>query len=115
MTFDYSWFDFDKDVAAGILTANAPRHSLSTMATFKRGPVRASVGYRWVDDFEWRSGVHVGPVPSYDVVDVSGYYDVNSKVRLGWNVSNLFDENHYQLFGGDLLRRRAVASISVHK
>jgi iron complex outermembrane receptor protein len=115
VTFDYSWFDFDKDLAAGITTANAPRHSLSTMATFKRARARASVGYRWVDGFEWLSGVHAGHVPSYDVIEVSGYYDVNSKVRLGWNVSNLFDKNRFQMFGGDLLRRRAVASITVHK
>jgi iron complex outermembrane receptor protein len=115
VSFDYSWFDFDKDEAAGITTANAPRNSLSTMVTFKRARTRASVGYRWVDRFESRSGVHVGHVPSYDVVDVSGYHDLTSQVRLGWNVSNLFDKNRYQLFGGDLMRRRAVASITVHK
>ncbi len=115
VTFDYSWFDFDKDVAAGITTANAPKNSLSSMVTFKRSRTRASIGYRWVDGFEWNSGVHVGHVPSYDLVDVSGFYDVTSKVRLGWNVSNLFDKNRYQLFGGDLLRRRAVASISIHQ
>ena len=88
---------------------------MSGVGTHKRACAHASVGYRWVDGFEWRSGVHVGPVPSYDVIDVSGFYDLSPKVRLGWNVSNLFDKNHYQMFGGDLLRRRAVASISVHK
>jgi hypothetical protein len=31
---------------------------------------------------------------------------------VGINISNLLNHKHYQLFGGDILRRNAVATIS---
>jgi outer membrane receptor protein involved in Fe transport len=32
-------------------------------------------------------------------------------VTLGLNVANLFDDKHWETFGGDILRRRALGSL----
>jgi hypothetical protein len=34
-------------------------------------------------------------------------------VQVGTNISNLFDRSHFEMFGGDLLRRRALAHVTV--
>jgi len=64
-----------------------------------------------VDDFEWVVGVFDGAVESYEVVDLTANAWVTDRVELGLNVSNLFDDEHWEAFGGDLLGRRALASV----
>jgi hypothetical protein len=36
---------------------------------------------------------------------------VGARTMLLVNAANLFDNSHYEIFGGDLLRRRALVSI----
>ena len=72
----------------------------------------ASIKMRWVDDFFWAAGAFQGPVPSYETADISAYYIVNDHIELGLNISNAFDDNHYESFGGDILERRALGSIA---
>ena len=65
---------------------------------------------RRVEGFEWSSGLYRGPVPSYGLVDLSAN-KVMGRYRVGIDVSNLFDEEHYEFFGGDLLGRRALVHV----
>lgn len=110
----YSWFDFEvKEQALGDqLLPNAPENKLSGGISYVGDRWNGSVKYRWVDDFRWAAGVFVGNVPSYDLVDVSAGYRFNDWLGLGVDVSNLFDDEHYQSFGGDLLSRRALAHVT---
>lgn len=114
--FSYSWFDFEI-VDLGILTSpivpNAPENKASAGVTYTGPEWGFSLNWRWVDDFRWEAGTFEGDVESYNVVDLSANYRINDRVALGLNVSNLFDNEHYQSFGGDLLERRALATLKI--
>ena len=109
----YNWFDFEvKDqLAADPLLPNAPESQYGLGLSQATDRYSVSLKYRHVDGFNWAAGVFAGPIPSYDLVDLTAAYDVNERVSLGLNVSNLFDESHYQIFGGDLIERRALGHV----
>ena len=45
-------------------------------------------------------------------MDLNADFAVSEAVRVGVTVTNLLDDEHYQSFGGDLLGRRALATVS---
>jgi outer membrane receptor protein involved in Fe transport len=110
----YSWFDFDvKQQAVGDqLLPNSPENKVNLGLTFTGEKTAASVKYRWVDGFPWAAGIFVGEVPSYNVVDLSASYRLTPNWELGVDVSNLLDEKHWQSWGGDLLKRRALGHVT---
>ncbi len=113
--FNYNWFDFkikeknDRD----LLLPNAPENQASATIGYTAAKFDFNVGARWVDGFRWAVGTaFVGDVPSYTVADVGADYHLNEHLLLGINVSNVTDEQHYESFGGDLLGRRALGSVT---
>ena len=72
----------------------------------------ARLAGRWVDAFLWSSGIFVGPVESYAVLDLHADCSLTEHWKLGLNVANLLDNVDYQKFGGDLLRRRSLGSVT---
>jgi outer membrane receptor protein involved in Fe transport len=109
----YTFFDYEMrgDLSSAFISPNTPAHQWSAMALYGGARVSGSFRYRWVDGFSWASGLFTGPVPSYGVADLQGLYALTAAVRIGVDVSNVFARSHYELFGGDLLERRAVASV----
>jgi outer membrane receptor protein involved in Fe transport len=110
----YTWFDFELKggVAESPLEANAPRNQIGLGASWSRGRFDGSLRGRWVEGFDWRSGIFVGRVPSYEVVDVTFNSELNKSWRAGASITNLFDDEHYEIFGGDLLGRRALVYLA---
>ena len=111
----YTWFDFTLiDAQPGLEPKpNAPRNRVTFGATYARSRFAVSFHHRWVDGFTWASGLFVGPVPSYHVSDLNGSYNLTKRWEIGANISNVFDRRHYEMFGGDILRRRALAHLTV--
>lgn len=107
---NYAWFDFTlKNRRPGAEPQpNAPAHRFALGATYREARVAASLRYRWVQTFPWASGIYVGTVPSYGVADLNASVTASRHWQLGVNVSNLLDNRHYEMFGGDLLGRRAL-------
>jgi iron complex outermembrane receptor protein len=64
-----------------------------------------------VQGFQWLAGVFLGYVPEYTIVNLSGGVQVLSNLRLGFNVFNLLDRQHFQIFGGTYLPRMATVKI----
>ncbi len=114
--FSYSWFDFDiKNPQPGlsqILLPNSPENKASIGISYSADKWDLSLSGRWVEDFFWAVGPFQGLVPSYETFDLSGNYDVTENVQIGIQVSNLFDNEHWESFGGDILERRALANIA---
>jgi iron complex outermembrane receptor protein len=112
--FNYNWFDFEIESTneRDLLLPNSPENQASATLTYAASRWDFNVGGRWVDDFRWAVGPFVGNVPSYTVVDIGGNFRVGDHVSLGLNVSNAFDEEHWESFGGDLLGRRALGSVA---
>ena len=95
-----------------ILLPNSPENKVSAGVSFVADRWDASLSGRWVEDFLWAVGPFQGEVPSYETFDLNGNYDVNENVRVGLQISNLFDNEHWESFGGDILERRALGHIS---
>jgi len=111
----YSWFDADVEGNSpeSPLQPNTPPHQASGGVVYVAPRFDAGGRVRWVHEFDWVSGVFAGPVPSYTVVDVQTNVQVTRQLTLGVDVANLFDNDHYEMFGGDLLGRRALAHLTV--
>ena len=110
----YSWFDADVEVSSPEtpLEPNTPPHQASAGVVYTAPRFDAGGRVRWVHEFDWVSGVFAGPVPSYTVVDAQTNVQLTRQLTLGVDVANLFDNDHYEMFGGDLLGRRALAHLT---
>ena len=111
---NYSWFDFDitQQIAADPLLPNTPDNKYGIGLSYLGSKWNGSLKYRHSDAFDWNAGVFQGPVPAYDLVDLNANYSLTDNIEVGVNVSNLFNDKHYQIFGGDIIERRALAHIA---
>ena len=109
----YSFFGFrlGSQAAEAPISANTPRHQVALSGTYAGARDGASLKYRWVDGFPWASGVFAGPVPSYGVLDASADHRLDRHWRVEIDVANLLDREHYEAFGGAVLRRRLLGSV----
>ncbi len=112
-----SFFDFDlKQSFPGldeVLSPNAPEHQARAAVTFTGERLTIDLSGRWVDSFFWASGAFVGDVPSYTTLDLSASYRWSDRLGFGVHVSNLLNEKHHEAFGGDLIARRALSSLTL--
>jgi hypothetical protein len=80
----------------------------------RAGSVLAAHGrYRWVDSFQWRRGFM--PVRFRAMASSISTAAIRSRSTSqgAVDVANLLDNVHYEAFGGDLLRRRALCPCDV--
>jgi outer membrane receptor for ferrienterochelin and colicins len=112
--FNYAWFDFvvKEELVKDRVLANAPEHRANLRVVYISDWLDVSMQYRWVDSFPWATGIFIGDVKSYNLVDLSANIYFGDGFSLGINISNLLNNKHYQSFGGDMLRRRAVTTFS---
>ena len=112
---NYAWFDFDvaRDLPDDPVSSNSAPHRVSAGLMYTADPYAASVRYRWSDEFAWKSGVFRGTVPAFALVDAVVQRTLTPHLAVRIDVANLFDNHHYELFGGDILRRRALADLTV--
>lgn len=92
---------------------NAPKHKINGGVTYT-SPYGFEIGTRvkYVPSFNWAAGVYKGRVLAYTLLDVSGRYHLTENFDLSINVSNVLDRRHYQIFGGSVMGRRTVASLT---
>ncbi len=116
LALNYSWFDFDiKDSLPGLdrlLLPNSPENKYAGSISYSGSRFDFAASYRWVDTFRWAVGPFQGDVPSYGTADLIANFRVTDAVELGINVANILDEEHWEAFGGDLLGRRALGSVT---
>jgi iron complex outermembrane receptor protein len=111
LSFAGSWFDFDvvEDLPDEVLPQpNAPEYKAAVGLSYAGQRWDAGLNARWVDDFRWSTGWYRGDVDSYTTVDLHGNFVLNDHWKVGVNVANLFDNEHWEAFGGDLIGRRAL-------
>jgi outer membrane receptor protein involved in Fe transport len=94
-----------------LISANAPPQRVTAGVTHTSARLTTALRFRWSDQFTWSGGVFHGPVPSSTTVDVTGRYKLGPRTAVVANVANLFDRRHYEIFGGDILRRRALLTV----
>jgi outer membrane receptor for ferrienterochelin and colicins len=114
--FNYSWFDFDvkQQQFGDQLLPNAPENKFNAGIAWRGQKFDTRLAYRWVDAFPWAAGIFVGPIPQYEVVNLSGNYHISNRFSIGAEVSNALDNEHYEAFGGDILSRRALGFLTIN-
>lgn len=113
---NYTFFDFDvlEKASYDVLLPNAPKHKANGGITYRNSTgLQVGASVKYVPTFEWAAGIYQGPILAYTLVNLSASYQINDHFQLGLNVTNLLDREHYEIFGGSLIRRRAVASVTV--
>lgn len=114
---NYSWLDFEiASSPAGLesyLLPNAPEHRAGVSLGYTGERFGVSAHYRWLDDFLFVSGPFQGNVESFGTGDLYASVHLGPHFALGAAVTNVADEEHFELFGGDLLGRRALGSLTV--
>ncbi len=112
LAFNYSWFDFEIDTALpgldSLLLPNAPENSFGAGFSYTARRWDTQLNFRWVDNLRWSAGVFQGDVLSYSTFDFAAHYSLTEHWKTGLYISNLFDNQHWEAFGGALLRRRML-------
>jgi iron complex outermembrane receptor protein len=110
----WSWFSFSARDANenDVLLPNAPRNRFNGGVTMVWDGFRAGLSGRYAPTFDWAAGIFKGPVLAYALFNLDASYRLTSRLEIGLNVTNLLDREHYQLFGGSLIRRRAVLGMT---
>ncbi|SVB03450.1 uncharacterized protein METZ01_LOCUS156304, partial [marine metagenome] len=72
----------------------------------------ASLGFRYIPEFDWSAGVFYGTIPSYFVTDISMTYKINDIWSAMFNGSNIFDDYHREIIGGPKLGRHLKLQIA---
>ncbi len=100
----------------GDIALNAPKIKGSVSARWNdaRSGVTLDGRVRFTDSFPMNSGIFVGTVESYAVVDISASYKVPwaPGVRLSVTASNLFDNLHNEFVGAPALGRLVLGRIN---
>jgi outer membrane receptor for ferrienterochelin and colicins len=121
--FNWGYFDFTlKDppvfqvkeaVISDVLLPNTPKHKASAEVSYSGASgFSASLSARWVKKFPWAGGIFNGDVPEYTVVNLVAAYQLTKNVSIGTNVYNLLNRKHYEIFGGSMLERRVLATVT---
>lgn len=110
--FSYFYFDIVEKHAEDVLIPNSPDYRISGGITYTH-PSGHDIGLRikHVPSFDWAAGIYQGKINEYTVMDLGANYRYSSTVSLNLNISNLMDKEHYQIFGGSLLGRRAIVTL----
>ncbi|QQS37981.1 MAG: TonB-dependent receptor [Ignavibacteriales bacterium] len=114
---NYSYFGFDvieKD-ENDYLLPNSPKYKINGGITYYHPEGHSlSVKVKYVPTFPWAAGIfRDGEVVEYTMINLGGTYIINSHLSFNLNVTNLLDKEHYEILGGSLLRRRALASLNI--
>jgi outer membrane receptor for ferrienterochelin and colicins len=120
---NWGYFDFTlKDplvfqvqgaMISDVLLPNTPKHKASAgLSYIGASGFSASVSARWVKKFPWAGGIFNGDVPEYTVVNLVAGYQLTKNISIGANVYNLLNRKHYEIFGGSMLERRVLATVT---
>jgi iron complex outermembrane receptor protein len=113
---NWSYFDFDieEQQEGDVLLPNNPKHKFGYSIRYTNpNGFDTEFSGRSSQAFDWAAGVFVGRIPEYHLFNLSAGYQITHRYRAGLTVTNLFDRQAYQIFGGSIVGRQLIASITV--
>jgi len=113
---NWSYFDFDieEQQEGDELLPNNPKHKFGYSIRYTNpNGFDAEFSGRSVQAFNWAAGVFVGRIPEYHLFNLSAGYQITQRYRAGLTVTNLFDRQAYQIFGGSIVGRQLIGSITI--
>jgi outer membrane receptor protein involved in Fe transport len=67
---------------------------------------------QFVQSHDWAAGVFAGFIPAREVVNVNAGYRVNHRLRVSVVATNVLDQRRYHLYGGSVIGRRVLGSVT---
>lgn len=119
LTGNYSWVDktlFEKvdDIADIALNAPGNKFKIGTSYTFDQPQLTLGAQWRYVGAFRQESGVFVGDVDSYSLLDLNASYRLPfGPMRLGVDVSNALNTKHRTFIGAPEIGRLVFGQLGV--
>jgi iron complex outermembrane receptor protein len=122
LTGSYSYVNknfFPRSEVGGVsdVALNAPKNKATLGVAYREQPrgFTADVRGRWNDEFPMNSGVFVGTVESYTLVDASVAYrfPFAQNTIFSVNVQNLFGDKHREFIGAPDLGRLILSQLQV--
>ncbi len=113
---NWSYFDFEikEQQEDDKLLPNNPKHKFGYSIRYTNpNGFDAELSGRSVQGFDWAAGVFAGRIPEYHLFNLSAGYQITQRYRAGLTVTNLFDRQAYQIFGGSIVGRQLIASFTV--
>ena len=101
-----------REAPGDVHVANAPDHRVAVTLAYAGPALRAVVGWRWQPELEWAAAGSRGIVPAISDVELALSRRLGTAWEVGARVTNLLDRERYETFGGDVLRRRALLSVT---
>jgi iron complex outermembrane receptor protein len=114
--YSYVSKDFFPKNAAQLydIALNAPKHKigLSVQCGSLSNGLDAQLRGRYVEGFPVNSGVYIGAVQTYTVIDFDGGYDLADKTKFLFAVQNIFDRHYREFVGAPIVGRLVMARLS---
>jgi len=88
-------------------SVNAPKHKAGLKIQYNptKYPLTLSLNGRYVDSFDWSSGIYYGKINAYSILDLHLGYEINKNIKMNFTINNLLDHNHTEIIGGPSLGR----------
>jgi iron complex outermembrane receptor protein len=109
--------DFFSNVDRGVnIALNAPKHKFGASLQY-RNPEAGFDGQlrlRFVDSFPVETGVFIGEVKSYAVLDLNANYKLpfGTNTRVNLTIQNLTDNDHFEIVGAPKIGRLILVQLS---
>ena len=117
LSANWSYFDYEikAQQTGDVLLPNNPKHKFGYSIRYRNtnAGFEAELSGRTVQAYDWAAGVFVGHIPEYTLLNLSAGYVINQNYRLGASVTNLLDRQSYQIFGGSIVGRQIIGSLTV--
>ena len=111
----YTWYNFAirQNLVSNVLTSNTP-HNKGTVALDYAGRqgIEVSVDARVVAGYPWSTGIWEGYVPPSQTANLFAGYRINPHLRAFANVSDLFDQRRFEVYGGAVIGRCLLAGVT---
>ena len=110
MDLTYSYMgttEFFNPITKGKESINAPKYKggLKLQYSSRKYPATLSLNGRYVDGYDWSSGIYYGQIKPYSIFDLHLGYEVNKHLKVNLTVNNMFDNKHVEIIGGPSLGR----------
>lgn len=97
------------------LSLNAPRNKAALTLRYHNSDIgiSAEVRDRWTEGFKQHSGVYIGSLPSYQLIDVNVSYIIPGLNGAAFTLTalNLLDKKHQEFIGAPMIGRLAMARL----
>lgn len=112
---NYSRYDYNIELNStdpNILPNTSPNKANFSATYQETDKFDATLSFQYSDKYDWLAGAYTGVVPAYKIFNFNAGYYIMKNLQLGVYIFNIFDEQHYEMFGGTYMPRNFYVKTS---